>query len=360
MNSLNGPKIAEIARSLGLAKSVRPSASIMHYCEQRVHDFLNLLPDCSTPAQLLNISAGMLGAQFRCITSDNDLADLIGQYCERRELGFANLVQILGPTTYGVTIRLRHAPSYEPQFVCVIDCRGTKGLRSYFTKWHELCHLLILTDQARSTFFRTHTDADFKDAEEVLVDYLAGYFGFFPQFLKRELTGHLSLVSVDAIRQRLFPESSFSASAIACVKNHAEACLLIDAKVALSERQRARKNQESFGFLDAPEPKLRAVNVVSSDSARTQRFTIPRNYRIPEASVIHQVHLSGADCLSGIESLSEWKSSDGRQLPATKVVIEARRAFDGVIALVHPERDSSPPPVTSNEQYSRFSATITE
>ncbi len=336
MNPLSSPKIFEIAVGIGLTDSLSPSTCIIQYCEQKVRNFLSLLPDCSTPQALLGIAAGMLRARFECVESDADLDSMIKRYCNRGETGFANLVRDLGPATYGVTVRLRLAAPHEPQFICVIDCRGHKALRSYFTKWHELGHLLILTDEQRSTYYRNHDSAGNKEPEEILVDILAGHFGFFPEFLKPELTQPLSIAEVNRIRSMLFPEASFYASANACVKNHADPCMLIEAKIAFSEKQKGAQDQGSFEFFIGPEPKLRAITVIRNDAARKQKFNIPQNFRVPQRSIIYQVHRNGVDRLAALEDLAWWESSDSRQLPSMTVHVEARKSFDGVLALMRP------------------------
>ena len=336
MNPLNSPKVFEIAHSLGLARSLSPSEAVLHYCEQRIGGFLDLFPDCATPQDLLEITKGMLKAKFERIDSDEDLDSLVRTYCDRRELAFANLANELCPTTYGISIRLQRAAPYQPQFICVIDCRGEKRLRSYFTKWHELGHLLILTDEQQHTFHRSHTAYGEKEPEEVLVDILAGHFGFFPAFLTPELTQPLSFATINRIRARLFKEASLIASATACVKSHQHPYLLVEAKVALSERQKTALHQGTFDFFHGPDPKLRAVTVVSNDAARRSKFNIPKTFRVPERSAIFRVHSGESGWLSATEELDWWESSDSRRLPRTPIRVEARGGFNATLALLSP------------------------
>jgi len=81
MNPLSSAKIFKIAAELDLNGALSPSGAIMQYCEQRVRGFLALLPDCSTPAELLDISAGMLKTKFECIRSDEEANALAHEFC---------------------------------------------------------------------------------------------------------------------------------------------------------------------------------------------------------------------------------------------------------------------------------------
>lgn len=336
MNPLSSAKIFKIAAELNLDGALSPSDAIMQYCEQRVRGFIALLPDCSTPAELLDITAGMLKTKFECVRSDDDISALAQEYCRRGEIGFASLATELRRDTYGITFRLLNAAAHERQFTSVIDCRGDKGLRSYFTKWHELGHLLILTDSERHSFRRSHATFDYKEPEEVLVDVIAGQLGFFADFLKPHLLNPLSLNEVNRIRGRLFPEASFASAAIACVRLHPEPYVLIEAKMSLTEKQRGMHAQNAFDFFGGHDPKLRAVTVIRNDQARIQKVNIPRNFRIPERSAIHNVHVTGIDSLTAVEDLEWWESSDGKRLEPQKVIVEARKSYEGVLAILRP------------------------
>src|SRR5690606_15344170 len=101
----------------------------------------------------------------------------------------------------------------------LIDCRGDKRFRSYYTKWHELGHLLILTDQMRLSFRRTHVVRDEKDPEEMMVDVIAGTFGYFKDIVRPVTSGPVSWESIEAVRTRLCPESSRQAAVIGIVKS---------------------------------------------------------------------------------------------------------------------------------------------
>jgi hypothetical protein len=73
-----------------------------------------------------------------------------------------------------------------------------------------------------------------------------------------------------------------------------------------------------------------------NDAARKVRFLVPRNMRVPEASILYKVFNSPDDGASGeaIEYLSWWSSSDGSCLPKTKVLVQAKKIGQRVIGLI--------------------------
>jgi hypothetical protein len=292
------------------------------------------LPGLRNPFGLARHNGCHLGTHFEIIRSDEELVALQRRYVQTGEFGFASLDRELHGDVYGVTYRRMTARTGERIFVSAIDCRGDKGLRSYFTKWHEIGHLLILTDQQRSTYKRTHARASSKDPEETLVDLIAGQMGFFPQFLLPEIGTDVTFAEVDRIRDKLCPEASLFSSAIAYAKHHGQPCLLIEAKMALKKEEEAGILQGSFGFYDPPVPKLRVQSVVPSNSARQYGLYIPKNYRVPASSIIHLVHGGQHDRTAAVECLSLWESSDGKCLAPKAIQIEVRKSFDSVLALI--------------------------
>lgn len=212
MNRLHSPKIWEIASTLRLSVNGSPTGAILKYCDDRAEAMLADFPECATPTELLDVMAAMLGTSFEEVRSDDELLALQKRYVSSGEFGFASLDKDLSGNAYGVTYRRMAACAGERAFVSVIDCRGNKALRSYFTKWHEIGHLLILTDAQRRTYRRTHGRGANKDPEETLVDLIAGHMAFLPRFLLPEIRSSVTFAEVDRIKLRLCPDASFQSS----------------------------------------------------------------------------------------------------------------------------------------------------
>lgn len=70
--------------------------------------------------------------------------------------------------------------------------------------------------------------------------------------------------------------------------------------------------------------------------AQRESFTIPTNMRVPADSVIHRhFHADPRSDCDGREDLSQWESR-GRPLQPRAVVVEARKVFNRVVAIVQP------------------------
>lgn len=205
---------------------------------------------------------------------------------------------------------------HEPPFVSVIDCRGDKGSRRYFTKWHEVAHLITMTDQLRLVFRRTQCSTQSKDPEEALMDIIAGRFGFRPPADFQFESEEISFDAIDNLRQQLCPEASKRAALISFLKFWPTPCMLITARMGMRKRDELQGVQSTFDFVKVPAQHLRAVYVTQSDMARETGFSIFRNMRIPSSSVIHRVYSDGLDYLEAQENLDMWESSEGGSLPS--------------------------------------------
>ncbi len=338
MASLNRSyKILTLAADLGIKPSADAVRDILAYCEKRVRRFLRDFPDCHTLAELLDIVASKLGTKFEMIRSDEELLEVRDRYSRLGERSFATLPDDLGEDVFGITLRRIAKRPWELPFVSVIDYRGDKCFRSYYTKWHELGHLLILTDQMRLSFRRTHAVHDCKDPEEMMVDVIAGTFGYFKDIVRPMAKGEISWGNIEAVRSALCPESSQQAAVIGIVKSWPVPAILLQATLALKRGEKRQLDQGTFDFADGPVPVLRAVQVTPNDAARRSDLVIFPNMRIPERSIIHRVFAEELHEAQAEEDLKWWASSDGTRLPSLKIHVLARRQWNAVQAVITPK-----------------------
>lgn len=323
------PTIARLAADLHLRGSDDPSAAIVRFCRKKVEGFLSAFP-CTTLTQLLETACAHLDTVFVEIHNDAQLRALEQQYLARREHAFVNLGGQLGPEVFAITFALSNPEPYGRRFVSLIDCRGEKSHRAYFSKWHELAHLLTLTSQMRLRFCRTHVEPTQKDPEEALMDVIAGDLGFYAPLVAQHSDGRLSFARIQQLRDELCPEASALAATIGFAKAWSRPALLVQARLAT---RKEHQRQGGFEFHTPPSMALRAVKVTINDEARRKGLVIPTNMRIPETSVIHRTFVNGETLASAAEDLSWWESQ-GRSLPASPVRVEARRRHDYVEALI--------------------------
>jgi hypothetical protein len=284
---------------------------------------------CKTLKDLLDATAGEVDTVFEEVHSDQDLREIRDKYLRKGDTAFANLeADLRGSDDYAITLRRLKREEWEPQFVSVIDCRGAKVYRTYFSKWHELAHLLTLTPQLRLVFRRTHSGCAARDPEEVLMDVIASDMGFLQELLPNGALGDVSFESIRRIKDEFCPDASVLSATIGIVKALPIPCILLEAKPALRKYERG-------GGLAAPAA-LRAVNVTVNIAARDAGIQFHRNWRVPAESVIARVFENGL-YVESVEDLSWWVTSDGGGLSPCPVLVKAKKNWDSVQALLIPQ-----------------------
>ncbi|MCI0392345.1 MAG: hypothetical protein MOB07_26735 [Acidobacteria bacterium] len=329
-------QLYKLAEDLGLDADNDPIRSILGYCEKHIVEMMADNDDCQTLSQMLDWVANKVGTTFEMIRTDDELREVQQRYLQRKERGFIQLGKDLSDEVFGQTIKLNNQEPWEPQYVSVIDCRGAKAARAYFTKWHEIAHLLTMTKQMRLVFRRTHNSVSKQDPEERLMDEIAGRFGFYPPLVHRHITDEISFELIENLRQQLCPEASLQSSLINFIKYWPAPCILLHAEMGYRRDEESKLAQQGFFFLDPPEAALRAVAVSTNERAREEGFAIHENMRVPEKSVISQVFFGDSLSDEAEEDLSWWEASNGARLPARPIRVKARRISQSAEALVFP------------------------
>ncbi|HQI29242.1 MAG TPA: hypothetical protein PLT20_14245, partial [Sedimentisphaerales bacterium] len=210
----------------------------------------------------------------------------------------------------------------------------------FFTRWHEIAHLLILEKELAAPVVRRSAH----DPVERLMDEIAGRIGFYepifgPIFAREHKGGPLQFKTVEAIRAAYCDTASFQATLFACHRRMVAPVVYLEAEVKYKadEERRLRSKQRTFFQDEPPVAKLRVSLAVPNSAAIERDFRIVPNMRVPEGSVIYKLHSdASADQASGCENLEAWEFSDGGSLPECKVWVDARKAGDRVIAIVQP------------------------
>lgn len=327
-------KIHTLAADLGLKPSPDPVTDIIGFCEVTARKVLREFPKCSRPAELLEILAERLHTKFEIVDTEQQLFTVQQKYLELGERAFATLRMELRPDVYGITFRRQAKKPWEHDYISVIDARGDKAYRANYTKWHELGHLFILTDQLRLTFTRTSCTQDLKDPEESLVDVIAGRFAFWPPLFSGKIEGTISFENIENTRMRLCPEASKASALLGLVKVWPLPCALLEARLEFKKGERSE--QRRFTFRDAPKPALRVVNVTVNEPAQSMGLRVHRQWRVPKRSIIYQVFENGQARANAVEDLSWWETSTGSSLDPLPVSVEVRRNGETVQAIVTP------------------------
>lgn len=332
------PDVVALARELGLCGD--PVEAVVRFCEEKIGCWAADSGSVASVAALEQIVASRLGVTFEDLCSDEDLTRITAKYVAQGEYVFATLREELCPATFGLTVRRkdRKAKSGE-KYVAVIDCRGDKAARRFFTRWHEIAHLLVLEKELDAPVRRSS-----HDPIERLMDEIAGRIGFFeplfgPIFAREHQSTPLQFKTVEAIRAAYCDTASFQSTLFACQRRMDTPVVYVEAEMRYKaeEERRLRSKQRKFFADDPPVAKLRVSLAVPNQAASDDDFRIMPNMRVPEGSVIRKLHSdSTAEQASGTENLEAWEFSDGGSLPARSVWVDARKAGDRIIAIVQP------------------------
>jgi hypothetical protein len=340
-------EVADLAAELGLGRGTNAVDAILRHCRTRIDRWVAEAGGVTTIGQLEAVVTQRLQMVFVEVRSDADFDRITDEYARgKREFVFAALRGKFDDAenpTFGALVRRKHVGDDAPdRFVAVIDCRGGKLARRFFTRWHEIAHRLTTHADLGATEPAYRSE---HDPLERLMDEIAGHVGFYGPFFEPAFrAAHadkalLTFGTVEAVRAGGFPDASFQATLNACAKRLPTPVMCLEAALAYKKAVRKRVEDDSpglFGKEEPPEGQLRAVRVVGNDAAHEEKFVIPNNMRVPEASVIFR--LFGDESTrdgEAREDLSMWESQ-GRRQQGRAVAVEARRLADRVIAVVQP------------------------
>ena len=337
-------EIIELAGALGV-EGPGPVEGILDHCRRRIDGWVAEAGGVAGIDALEALVTGRLQMVFEEIRADEDFDRLTEVYARgKREFVFAGMrpsFDDAASPVYGLLVQRRNAGADAPdRYVAVVDCRGGKLARRFFTRWHEIAHRLTTQGDLLEPVLRSE-----HDPIERLMDEIAAHVGFYsPIFdpaLRQAGEGErlLRFGTVEGVIARAFPAASFQATLFACIRRTTTPVVYLEAelKYKVGEERRLRSRQQTLFEDDPPVAKLRVGLTVPNQSAIDRGFRIMPNMRVPEGSVIHDLHAdTTAEQASSEEDLGTWEFSDGNSLPDCEVWVEARKAGDRIIAIVQP------------------------
>src|SRR5262245_7894480 len=215
-------EIADLAAQLGLAGAANLVEAILRHCRRRIDRWVAEAKGVTTIGQLETLVTQRLQMVFEEVRSDADFDRIKEQYARaKKDPVFAVMRTKFNDAdnpTYGALVKRKNVgPDAPDRYVAVIDCRGNKLARRFFTRWHEIAHRLT-TDADEPQYRSEH------DPIERLMDEIAGQFGFYgplfdPVFQAAHRGKALLLFStVEAVVRQGFPDASFQATLNACTQ----------------------------------------------------------------------------------------------------------------------------------------------
>ena len=340
MRLSNDPEVLKLALDLHLPRRGNPLHQIRDFAISRVG---RTLADSPVPVEdldtLRSVIANKFGVRLEFLTEDSDVSRVGEQYVDFHGLLPHRLhEEFVRGNTEGITLEREDWDPIRFRYLAVVDARGRRASRAYFTAWHEITHLVIHPEQLPFPGFRRTPNDDeiHKDPIESVVDYVAGRIGFYRPLFAPILddavrtAGGFTFRALDLARQAATPTPSLHATALAGIRFASEPTvfLKVDLACRAAEARALRSPQQTFDFaMVEPKFDLRAVSVGKNEATRRSRLAIHRNIRIPLDSVITQAFesSSGDGDFRQLENQDWWETSKDGALPALPLHVQAAR-----------------------------------
>lgn len=337
-------EVTDLAAELGLGRGINAVDAILCHCRTRIDRWVAEAGGVTNISELEAVVTQRLQMVFVEVRSDADFDRITDEYARgKKEFVFAAMRGKFDDAenpTFGALVKRKHVGDDAPdRFVAVIDCRGGKLARRFFTRWHEIAHRLTThaDNGATEPAYRSE-----HDPLERLMDEIAGHVGFYGLFFDpafRQASEGKALLTfgmVESIIGGSFPAASFQATLFACARRMTTPVVYVEATLNHNKKVKQKMATPSMFGDDSPSGELRAVKVIPNKAAQQGGFTIPTNMRVPANSVIHRLFDAEPQASGdGLEDLTQWESK-GKPLKARAVAVEGRKVADRVIAIVQP------------------------
>lgn len=324
-------EIRKIAKRLGIQLRGNIENSIIEYCKREVDKLIASRIRPKNLIELLNYVATSMGVTVKEIHEDKDLDELEQEISPEREPVIGRLKKELDDQTDALILERKNKHAWEQPYLAVINCRGSHSLKKYFSKWHELVHLLLDGKQLHFAFRRTPSIK--REPEEILVDRVAAVLAHHPAYLEPALeeeilsNGKLSFEMIDRIREKIAPEASRLSTTIACIKKAEGPVCFLRARFGFKKdeerflMEKSKNSEEMF----TPIPKLRVYSATSSIKLQELGIRFHKNMEIPSTSIISKT-IEGSDYESyiGTELLQTWATSKSGSIGFGKIEVEAK------------------------------------
>ena len=337
------------AKRLGLSARGDIERSLILHATETIRTWIAAHGRPKNLSDLLDQVATSFSIEIVEINSDADIAALLKRVPPTREPVLARLAAELDDSTDAVILQRQSRADWEMPYLAVINCRGWHRSRRYFSKWHEVIHLLLDGKQLRFAFRKRA--AKRKHPEEVLVDKIAGELAFHPDLFgpvfhaHLESAGRLTFDVVERVLAEIAPDASRESALYACVRHCLQPVFFLRARRLYKNSERRQLDDLLSGLDDVnlPQPKLRVLSSSPNDAATQLGIRFHENMQVPETSLVSQAFNGSEDRVAGQEPLEIWQTSSGGPIGHGRLYVEARRRGDEVWCLVHVDSDVTSP-----------------
>jgi hypothetical protein len=321
-------KLKQLARNLHIPDSGDCLRELRDHAIASVQQMLKEW-SVETIGELRSLVADKLSVKIEYISEDQDTERLAEKYGQVMG-GFRHLLraEFIKSDTEGLLIDNPKPGKGGRDYLVIVDARGSRKMRAYFTAWHELSHLLLYPRRQAvfEGFRRTPTlEAKLKDPVESAVDHIAGLLAFWEPLFKPALlnatSGNLSLEAIERACAEVAPGASLQSACLSAVRIWEEPTAFVTAAVS-------RKS-------DGTSPSLRVQSIVANDAARAIGCKVRKQMRVPPASAISKAFGDiFATRYCGMENQADWQVSGQGSLSALDWQVDAARRGPLVYSLL--------------------------
>lgn len=346
MKLTRDPKVVRLARELNLDLRGDCAKKITKFALDRIRQLIDGV-DVKTLDTMLMLVANRLRAKCEFLRTDADIDRIADDYAQFHPALRGQLRrEFIAEKTEGITLERDGGDGRSFQFLAVIDARGTRAVRAYFTAWHELVHLLIHPPQLAFLGFRRSPSPELieKDPIESLVDLIAGRVAFYAPIyepvLRQAITdaGGLSFQALEGARVAAAPNASFFAAALAGIRFTTQPALMISVGERFKKSEAREIGSDQLGLslgLQEPRRQLRVVTATPSGDTNHPEFQIFSGMRVPRRSILTTAFESRTDIsLRAIENQNWWETSGKGMLPGLPLQVDAVRRGGFVYGLL--------------------------
>ena len=323
------PKLRQLARNLHIPDGGDSLRELREHALATVQRMLAEWISVDTIEDLRLLVADRLSVKLEFLRTDDDI-DRVATAYRQFFVRFRRLLhaEFLQGDTEGLLIDNPTPEKGGRRYLAIIDARGPRGARAFFTAWHELAHLLLCPPQQLllDGFRRSPSDASKqKDPLESAVDHIAGLLAFwgpiFGPALQEAAGSTLTFAAIDRATADVAPGASLYSASLAATRLWHRAAVFLTAEMC----------PKSDGTAYA----LRLQAVVSNDAARAEGCSVRKHMRVPGACALTAAF---EDVLgkehSGPEDQSWWEVSGHGHLPAVAWHVQAVRRGPAVYGIV--------------------------
>lgn len=329
------PKLRQIARDLELPGSDDALRDLREHAVERVRNMV-VGWTFDTVEELRLRVADQLSVKLTFLFSDDDVHRIAAEFPNHRlrYLSFPRFLEkeFLTGDTEGLLLDNPSTVRGSRRYLAIIDARGSRAPRAYFTGWHELCHVLLCPPRQRvfDGFRRTPNEAQRrKDPLESAVDHVAGLLAFWEPIFKPALISavgdNLTFTGIEAAAGEVAPGASLYAASFAATR-------VWDSAAVFATGEETTKT-DGTGFA------LRLQTVIPNEHARRFGISVRRLMRVPETSALWRAFYaaSGPECAAS-ENQALWEVAGRGNLPELPWTAQAIRRGGAVYAILKPVR----------------------